>query len=103
MKYDLDKLKALALAPEIKPWQERMPEHVRQIGTAASEAPYKDLEIAELRAEVERLRADAERYRQLKEDDFTAEYCEYTSNRMNGFEEFDLDGVIDAAIEKEKA
>ena len=56
---DTDKLKALALAPEIKPWQDRMPEHVRQIGTAASEAPYKDLEIAELRAEVERLRADA--------------------------------------------
>lgn len=33
-----------------KGWAERMPEHVRQIGTAASEAGYKDAEIADWRA-----------------------------------------------------
>lgn len=41
-------------AQPIKTWQERMPEHVRQIGTAASESPYKDAEIADLRAALAR-------------------------------------------------
>jgi hypothetical protein len=36
----------------VKTWQERMPEHVRFLGTAASEAPYKDAEIADLRAQL---------------------------------------------------
>lgn len=92
---DTEKLKA----PRIRTWQERLPApqahfYVREEHIAMQ------AEIADLRAEVERLQADAERYQHMKAVDFTAEYCEYTSNRLNGFAEFDIDAAIAASKEK---
>lgn len=60
----IEKMKALALAaPSIRRWSERMPEHVRQLGTAASESPYKDAEIADLRAENDKLTQERDELR----------------------------------------
>jgi hypothetical protein len=106
---DIEKLKALALAATSGPWVDGG-HTVYQADEVGDELICKQMGAEDSAyvaaanpAAVLELIAEVERYRKLKADDFTSEYCEYTSNRLNGFEEFDLDGALDAAIEKEKA